>query len=59
MNQAYRIGDRTWGVQFHFEIDRAEIEFWLESFESTENLERTWGKWTMRFAPRRMVPRRP
>ena len=22
-HQAYRVGDRTWGVQFHFEIDRA------------------------------------
>ena len=43
-NQAYRVGDRTWGVQFHFEIDRAEIETWLTAFEATEDLAITWGK---------------
>ena len=29
-NQAYRVGDRTWGVQFHFEIVRAEMDEWLD-----------------------------
>jgi GMP synthase (glutamine-hydrolysing) len=43
-HQAYRVGDRTWGVQFHFEIDRAEIETWLTAFEATEDLAVTWGK---------------
>jgi GMP synthase-like glutamine amidotransferase len=28
--QAFRIGDRTWATQFHFEIDRAEIDLWID-----------------------------
>jgi GMP synthase (glutamine-hydrolysing) len=44
-NQAYRVGDRTWGIQWHFEIDRPEIEMWLGSFEQADGgLESTWGK---------------
>ena len=43
-NQAYRVGDRTWGVQFHLEIDRDELETWLSAFGSAEDLETTWGK---------------
>lgn len=44
-NQAYRVGDRTWGVQWHFEIDRGEIEMWLGSFEQADGpLETSWGK---------------
>jgi GMP synthase-like glutamine amidotransferase len=43
-NQAYRVNDRTWGVQWHFEIDRAEIESWLEAFGREAELEPTWGK---------------
>lgn len=44
-NQAYRVGDRTWGVQWHFEIDRREIDMWLGSFEQADGpLERSWGK---------------
>jgi GMP synthase-like glutamine amidotransferase len=41
-SQAYRLGDRTWGVQFHFEVDRAEIELWLRDYG--EGLEDSWGK---------------
>jgi GMP synthase (glutamine-hydrolysing) len=44
-NQAYRIGDRTWGVQWHFEIDTPEMEQWLISFEEADGpLEVSWGK---------------
>ncbi len=44
-NQAYRVGDRTWGIQWHFEIDRPEIEMWVGSFEQADGgLESTWGK---------------
>jgi GMP synthase (glutamine-hydrolysing) len=43
-NQAYRVNDRTWGVQWHFEIDGAEIESWLEAFGRIDDLEPTWGK---------------
>jgi GMP synthase-like glutamine amidotransferase len=43
-NQAFRFGDRAWGTQFHFEVDRAEVELWLEEFSATGDLEREWGK---------------
>jgi GMP synthase-like glutamine amidotransferase len=28
--QAFRIGDRIWATQFHLEIDRAEIDLWID-----------------------------
>ena len=28
--QAFRIGDRTWATQFHLEIDRPEIDQWID-----------------------------
>jgi GMP synthase (glutamine-hydrolysing) len=40
--QAFRIGDRAWGTQFHFEVDRAELERWLEA--AGEDVVRAWGK---------------
>ncbi len=44
-NQAFRLGDRVWGVQFHFEVDRPEVETWLQDFGADDSeLERTWGK---------------
>lgn len=44
-NQAYRVGDRTWGVQFHFEIVRDEMDIWLDTFEQQDGpLETSWGK---------------
>ncbi len=44
-NQAYRVGERAWGVQWHFEIDRPELEQWLVSFERADGpLETSWGK---------------
>jgi GMP synthase (glutamine-hydrolysing) len=44
LRQAYRVNDRTWGVQYHFEIDETEIESWLEAFAREADLESTWGK---------------
>jgi GMP synthase (glutamine-hydrolysing) len=44
VNQAYRVGERTWGVQFHLEIDRTELLLWLEEFGAQDDLETTWGK---------------
>ena len=41
-HQAYRLGDRTWATQFHFEIDRPEIELWVGEVEDT--VEEEWGK---------------
>ncbi|HEY6566740.1 MAG TPA: hypothetical protein VI341_04395, partial [Actinomycetota bacterium] len=43
-NQAYRLGDRTWGVQFHFEIDRSELQLWLHEFGAEADLMEVWGK---------------
>ncbi|MGH2589304.1 MAG: type 1 glutamine amidotransferase [Actinomycetota bacterium] len=43
-NQAYRVNERTWGVQYHFEIDRPEIEMWLAAFAKQADLASTWGK---------------
>jgi GMP synthase (glutamine-hydrolysing) len=43
-NQAFRVGDRTWGVQWHLEIDRAELERWLETFAAEGDLKTEWGK---------------
>jgi GMP synthase (glutamine-hydrolysing) len=40
--QAYRAGPRAWGLQFHLEIDREEIEAWLD--DAGDDLEETWGK---------------
>jgi GMP synthase-like glutamine amidotransferase len=30
-NQAYRVGDRSYGVQFHPEVDRKIVEDWMKS----------------------------
>jgi GMP synthase-like glutamine amidotransferase len=38
--QAYRIGDRAWATQFHFEIDRPEIDLWID--EIGPALETEW-----------------
>jgi GMP synthase (glutamine-hydrolysing) len=40
--QAYRVGERAWGMQFHFEIDGPEIELWLR--EAGPDIEATWGR---------------
>ena len=42
--QAFRYGGAAWGLQFHFEVDRAEVELWLRS--AGEDEVRAWGKTT-------------
>jgi GMP synthase (glutamine-hydrolysing) len=42
--QAFRIGDLAWGLQFHFEVDRAELELWLDA--AGDEVVRAWGKTT-------------
>ena len=42
--QAYRIGDLAWGLQFHFEIDAAELELWLDEASAFMDIEEVWGK---------------
>ena len=40
--QAFRYGASAWGLQFPFEVDRAEIELWLQAAGEQECL--AWGK---------------
>jgi GMP synthase (glutamine-hydrolysing) len=42
--QAYRVGARAWATQFHFEIDAAELELWLDEASQVMDLEDVWGK---------------
>jgi GMP synthase-like glutamine amidotransferase len=42
--QAFRVGVLAWGIQFHFEIDGAELEQWLDEADALMDLEATWGK---------------
>ena len=39
--QAFRVGQRAYGVQFHFEVTEKEIEAWCDE---TPDLEGSWGK---------------
>jgi GMP synthase (glutamine-hydrolysing) len=41
-NQAFRVGNRAWGFQFHLEIDSRKLEEWLDLAEPT--LEQEWGR---------------
>jgi GMP synthase-like glutamine amidotransferase len=31
--QAFRVGDRAWGIQFHAEVKQADFEAWLRMYE--------------------------
>jgi GMP synthase-like glutamine amidotransferase len=43
-NQAYRVGAKAYGVQFHFEADRPHVEAWSELFaEWIAEREPDWG----------------
>jgi len=42
-NQAYRLGDHAWGLQFHLEADAALIERWLGSPGGRGEIERYWN----------------
>jgi len=35
-NQAFRLGDCAWGVQFHLEVDAAVVDSWIEAFPEAE-----------------------
>jgi GMP synthase (glutamine-hydrolysing) len=36
-NQAYRIGERAWGIQFHAEVSAADAEKWLDEWDEDED----------------------
>jgi len=42
--QAYRVGRCAWATQFHFEIDAAELELWLDEASEEMDLLEVWGK---------------
>jgi GMP synthase (glutamine-hydrolysing) len=55
-NQAYRIGEHAWGLQFHLEADEALIGRWLGSPSGRAEVEQHWGP--HRFAQIRAASRR-
>jgi GMP synthase (glutamine-hydrolysing) len=36
-SQAYRIGERVWGIQFHAEVTEANIDKWIADYRSDED----------------------
>ncbi len=42
--QAYVVGETAWGIQFHLEVDRWELEWWLGLADAEMDLAATWGK---------------
>jgi GMP synthase (glutamine-hydrolysing) len=56
LNQAYRVGPRAWGVQFHPEMTEDELELWIE--DSGDRLEAIWGRTAgeLRAEARRHLP---
>ena len=43
-NQAFRVGELAWGTQFHCEVNRSELDFWLDEFAKAGDLRSEWGK---------------
>jgi GMP synthase (glutamine-hydrolysing) len=35
--QAYRLGDSSWGIQFHAEVTREDAEAWIDDYRSDED----------------------
>jgi GMP synthase (glutamine-hydrolysing) len=42
-NQAYRLGDSAWGLQFHLEADEALIARWLTSETGQAEIDQYWN----------------
>jgi GMP synthase (glutamine-hydrolysing) len=42
--QGYRVGDIAWGIQFHLEVDAAELDWWLDIADALMDVEAAWGK---------------
>jgi GMP synthase (glutamine-hydrolysing) len=42
--QAYRVGDRAWGIQFHQEVDAREFGMWVDLASAEVDLAAVWGK---------------
>jgi GMP synthase (glutamine-hydrolysing) len=41
-NQAFRVGDNAYGIQFHFEVDRAIVQRWLDEI-GDDAMRAEWG----------------
>ena len=41
-NQAYRLGDCAWGLQFHLEADEPLIARWLDTPAGRSEIETHW-----------------
>jgi GMP synthase-like glutamine amidotransferase len=39
--QAFRLGERAWGIQFHAEVTGADFESWIDGYRSDEDAVRT------------------
>jgi GMP synthase (glutamine-hydrolysing) len=35
--QAYRLGERAWGIQFHAEVTSADLSRWIDDYESDDD----------------------
>jgi GMP synthase (glutamine-hydrolysing) len=42
--QAFRARDTAWALQFHLEIDSAEVELWLDEASAEADVQAIWGK---------------
>jgi len=42
--QAFRAGERAWGIQFHQELDALELGRWVEIADAELDLGATWGR---------------
>ncbi|MBI3648698.1 MAG: type 1 glutamine amidotransferase [Actinobacteria bacterium] len=42
--QAYRAGERAWGIQFHQEVDAVEFGWWVDIAAADTDLAAVWGK---------------
>jgi len=59
-NQAYRLGDRAWGLQFHLEADEPLITRWLDTPSGRSEIETHWDARRIariRAATRRHLPK--
>lgn len=41
--QAFRVGERAWGIQFHQEVDAVELDWWIGLADAEGDLEAAWG----------------
>ena len=35
--QAYRVGERVWGIQFHAEVSAADVDHWIDDWHSDQD----------------------